>query len=81
MVFTKYEDVKEIFNMDETSGRPSSAPGHKFRPGWETVAKVEPEMNKNRPPGVLLSNVRVINISLICGKPSVNFRTFFSFFS
>ena len=57
MVFTKFEDVKEIFNMDETSGRPSSAPGHKFRPGWETVAKVEPEMNTNRPPGVLLSNV------------------------
>ena len=57
IVFTKHEDVKEIFNMDDVSGRPSSAPGHKFRPGWETMAKIEPEVNEGRPPGVLLSNV------------------------
>ena len=43
--------------MDDVSGRPSSAPGHKFRPGWETMAKIEPDVNEGRPPGVLLSNV------------------------
>ena len=59
MVFTKYEDIKEVFNMDEFAGRPSAAPAHKFRIGWETVKNVEPEVNTNRPPGVLFSQVPI----------------------
>ena len=57
VVFTKYDDIKEVFNMDDFAGRPSFAPAHRFRKGWETVENVEPEVNTNRPPGVLFSQV------------------------
>lgn len=43
--------------MDDFAGRPSFAPAHRFRKGWETVENVEPEVNTNRPPGVLFSQV------------------------
>ena len=43
--------------MDDFAGRPSFAPAHRFRKCWETVENVEPEVNTNRPPGVLFSQV------------------------
>jgi hypothetical protein len=59
VVLTKYEDIKEVFNMEEVTARPTTAPAHKLRLGWETVTDTDPELNKGRPPGVLMSNVRI----------------------
>ena len=57
VVLTDYEDIKEVFNMDETAHRPSQAPGHKIRPGWAGPAEMDPELNRGRTPGVIGSNV------------------------
>ena len=64
IVFTKYEDIKKVFDLEEASGRPSSAPGNKTRPGWHTVAKFDPE-NVDRPPGVLFCQVSLHKIPLV----------------
>ena len=58
VVFTKYEDIKKVFDMEEASGRPSSAPTHKTRPGWQDLAKFDPKNNADRTPGVILSQVK-----------------------
>ena len=53
-----------MFDLEEASGRPSSAPGNKTRPGWHTVAKFDPE-NVDRPPGVLFCQVSLHKIPLV----------------
>nr|AKH03508.1 cytochrome P450 3075A2 [Paracyclopina nana] len=55
VVLTDYEDIKEVLNKDEASHRPPIT-GHKLRPGWESAADVDPELNKHQPPGVIFSN-------------------------
>ena len=67
IVFTKYEDIKKVFDLEEASGRPSSAPGNKTRPGWHTVAKFDPE-NVDRPPGVLFCQVSLHKIPLVYSR-------------
>lgn len=57
VVLTNYEDIKEVFNKEEASHRPPIT-GHKFRPGWKSAVDVEPELNRQQPPGVIFTNVR-----------------------
>ena len=51
VVFTKYEDIKKVFEMEQASGRPTSAPMNKTRPGWHTFTQFDPENNTNRTNG------------------------------
>ena len=61
VVLTRYEDIKEVFNMDEASGRPPTNPVN-IRPGWQYPEESDPIMNKDRPPGVILSSVSSVII-------------------
>ena len=47
----KYEDIKKVFEMEQASGRPTSAPTNKTRPGWHTFTQFDPENNTNRTNG------------------------------
>ena len=57
VVVTDYEGIKELFKKEEVSARPETAPTCRFRPGWETMAHFDPEINYNRQPGVAFSSV------------------------
>ena len=65
VVFTKYEDIKKVFEMEQASGRPTSAPMNKTRPGWYTFTQFDPENNTNRTPSVILSQVKYIDMEEI----------------
>lgn len=56
VVFTDLDDIRDIFNREETSFRPPVA-GTRIRPGWHTSKDFEPELNHTNPPGVAFSNV------------------------
>ena len=57
VVLTDLDDIKVVFNMEETHARPAAAPQNKLRPGWKEILEIDPELNKDRQPGVILSNV------------------------
>ena len=59
VIFCDYDDIKVVFNMDEASGRPQTAPMHKTREGWKYILELDPVLNKGRTPGVILSNVNI----------------------
>ena len=61
VALTNYEDIKEIMNMEETASRPPAIPCQ-IRPGWEIPQQTDPIMNKDRAPGVILSNVSTYNL-------------------
>lgn len=56
IVLTDYEDIKEVLKKDEVSGRGDASPGNRFRPGWKSMEKSEPELNSGRNPGVIGAN-------------------------
>ena len=56
VIFTNYDDCKEVFNMEESIGRPPTKPVD-IRPGWEIPQELDPLVNKDRQPGVILSSV------------------------
>ena len=66
VVLTEYEDIKEVLKMEAIAGRVAGEPGNRMRPGWESMSKFDPEVNKGRAPGVLGGNVR--NISKLLKK-------------
>ena len=68
VVLTEYEDIKEVLKMEAIAGRVAGEPGNRMRPGWESMSKFDPEVNKGRAPGVLGGNVR--NISKLLKKSS-----------
>ena len=57
VIFCDYEDIKVVFNMNEASGRPATAPMNRTREGWKYILETDPVLNKGRTPGVILSNV------------------------
>ena len=57
VVLTDYQDIKDMMKKEELSARSPFPPQNRFRPGWETVEKFEPELNKDCTPGVIGSNV------------------------
>ena len=60
VVICDFEDIKTVFNTDEASARPPSAPANRTREGWHYILDTDPILNKGRTPGVILSNVRLI---------------------
>ena len=57
VIFCDYEDIKVVFNMNEASGRPATAPMNRTREGWKYILETDPVLNKGRQPGVILSSV------------------------
>ncbi len=55
VVLTDYEDIKAVLNREESASRPPVV-AVDVRPGWEYAVESEPVLNKDRPPGVILSN-------------------------
>ena len=56
VVLAKYEDIKEVLGSEDAASRPPTYPND-IRTGWEHPEKADPVMNKDRSPGVILSNV------------------------
>nr|AKH03511.1 cytochrome P450 3075A5 [Paracyclopina nana] len=57
VAITKFEDIKEILSKSETAHRPPVI-GLAAKPGKFTAQEVDPELNKDNPPGIILSNGR-----------------------
>lgn len=60
VVLTNYEDIKEVLSKAETAHRPPII-GLSGRPGKHSAQEVDPELNQDNPPGVILSNVSSFN--------------------
>lgn len=56
VAITKFEDIKEILSKSETAHRPPVI-GLAAKPGKFTAQEVDPGLNKDNPPGIILSNV------------------------
>ena len=56
VVLTDFEDIKEVMKLEAIAGRSPGEPSNRLRPGWESMTKFDPEINKGRQPGVIGGN-------------------------